>query len=165
MALTFSEKFRAGIGGKAWRVVEVTSDGSTTSINASDLDLNYITEAMIMNNVDLNASATWNPGSLAADAQESKDFTVTGAALGDFAMAAMGVDVVDFLVSAQVTVADTVTVTIANATAGTIDLATSTCYVKVIKNVGLSTRSGAYIILSPALTYTSDVVTILAIGY
>lgn len=46
MALTFSEKFRAGIGGKAFRAYEVTHDGSETSIDASDLDMNYIDAAM-----------------------------------------------------------------------------------------------------------------------
>lgn len=165
MALSFSEKFRAGIGGKAWRVVEVTSDGSTTTINASDLDMNYIEEAIIANNVDLNGSATWDAGSIANGAEEAKDVTVTGAALGDFAIAAMGVDVTDLVLDAQVTAANTVTCVLANNTGAAVDLASTTVYVKVLKNVGLSTRSGTYIVLSPALAYTSDVVTILAIGY
>ena len=38
----------------------------------------------------LEASDTWDPGSLAAGTQESKDFTVAGAALGDFAIAGAG---------------------------------------------------------------------------
>jgi len=71
-------------------------------------------------------SAVWDPGSLVAAAQESKDFTVTGAALGDFAIAGAGVDVTDLMVSAVVTAANVVTVTLNNATAGTINLASST---------------------------------------
>ena len=82
----------------------------------------------------LKGSATWNPGSLSAAAQESKDFTVTGAALGDFAIAGAGVDVTDIMVSAVVTATNTVTVTLNNATAGTIDLASSTWKIMVLKN-------------------------------
>ena len=75
---------------------------------------------------------TWDPGSLADGVQESKDFTVVGAALGDASFAGAGVDVVDILVSCVVTAADTVTVTLANETGGTVDLASSTWYVYVI---------------------------------
>ena len=77
-------------------------------------------------------SGTWDPGSLVDGAQESRDFTVSGAALGDAAFAGAGVDVVDILVSCVVTATDTVTVTLANETAGTVDLASSTWYVYVI---------------------------------
>jgi len=42
MALSFSEKARLAIGGKAFRVYEVTHDGSETSIDATDFDMQYI---------------------------------------------------------------------------------------------------------------------------
>jgi len=71
-------------------------------------------------------SAVWDPGSIAADAQVSNDFTVLGAALGMVANAGAGVDVVDLVVSVTVTAADVVTVVLSNATAGAIDLASST---------------------------------------
>ena len=77
-------------------------------------------------------SDTWDPASLGDGAQESKDFTVSGAALGDAAIAGAGVDVTDLLVSAVVTNTDTVTVTLANETGGAVDLASSTWYVYVI---------------------------------
>lgn len=81
----------------------------------------------------LTGSDTWNPGNLIDGAQESKDFTVTGAALGDIALVGAGVDVTDLLVSAVVTAANTVTVTLANETGGAVDLASSTWNVRVIQ--------------------------------
>ena len=42
MALTFSEKLRGSMGGKAWRAFEVTHDGSTTAMSASSFDLDRI---------------------------------------------------------------------------------------------------------------------------
>jgi len=76
--------------------------------------------------------ATWDPAELADGAQEAKDFTVTGAALGDAAFAGAGVDVTDLLVSCTVTAADTVTVVLANETGAPVNLASSTWYVYVI---------------------------------
>ena len=46
MALAFSQKVREKLGSKEFRVYEVTPDASATTINASDLDLNYITYAV-----------------------------------------------------------------------------------------------------------------------
>lgn len=47
MALSFSEKVRMSQGNKSFRVYEVTHDGSATTINASDLGMNYI-EYMVL---------------------------------------------------------------------------------------------------------------------
>jgi len=57
MALTFSEKFRAGIGGKAWRCYEVTHDDSTTAMSASSFDLNKIEFAMLSPGTQASAPA------------------------------------------------------------------------------------------------------------
>lgn len=61
MALSFSEKVRGGVVGKAFRVVEVTHDGSETSIDASSLDMNYIDYAFnVAATVPLSAtSVAW----------------------------------------------------------------------------------------------------------
>ena len=80
----------------------------------------------------LEGSDTWDPASLADGVQESKDFAVTGAALGDFVLIGAGVDVQDILVTAVVTATNVVTVTLANQTGGTLDLASSTWRVLVI---------------------------------
>lgn len=80
----------------------------------------------------LSGSATWDAGSLVDAAGESKDITVTGAALGDFVLCSMNVDVADMTISAQVTAADTVTVRLQNESGGTLDLASTTVNVRVI---------------------------------
>lgn len=48
MALSFSQKVRDRFGSKAYRVYEVTHDGSATTIDASDLDMNYIEYAIAL---------------------------------------------------------------------------------------------------------------------
>jgi hypothetical protein len=80
----------------------------------------------------LSGSATWDAASISDGDMESKDITVTGAAIGDFVLVSMGVDVVDLGVSAQVTATNTVTVTLLNNTGGAVDLASTTCRVRVL---------------------------------
>ena len=62
---------------------------------------------------------------------ESEEITVTGASLGDFAVASFSLDVQDIELSAQVTAANTVTVTLSNNTGGAIDLGSGTITVSV----------------------------------
>jgi len=78
------------------------------------------------------AEVTNDFASLAGGAEVALDVTVPGAQLGDFAMCSLGVDVVDLIVTVNVTAANTATVLLANATAGAIDLASTTVRVKVI---------------------------------
>lgn len=80
----------------------------------------------------LTGSATWDAASIADGDEVAQEVTVTGAALGDFALASMGVDVADLVLNAQVTAADTVTAILANNTGGAIDLASTTLRVAVI---------------------------------
>lgn len=133
-------KYPVPEGGTADNIVVVGSSGNriTDKVAADALALLGITAtALELSDVCagvLSGSAVWNPGSLIDGAQESKDFTVTGAALGDFVIAGAGVDVVDILVSAVVTATNTVTVTLANETGGTVDLASSTWKVRVFKS-------------------------------
>jgi len=47
MTLAFTEQARGSMGEKSFRASLVTLDGSTTDINASDLDLHYIISAMV----------------------------------------------------------------------------------------------------------------------
>ncbi len=79
------------------------------------------------------ASATWDAASIADGDEEAKDVTVTGAALGDHAVASLSIDLTDLVLDAQVTVADTVTCVLANNTGGAVDLASATVYVRVFK--------------------------------
>jgi hypothetical protein len=79
--------------------------------------------------VRYTGQATWNPGTISNGTFVAKDFTVLGATLGMSATAGAGVDVVDCLVSATVTAANTVTVVIQNETGGSVTLGSSTWYV------------------------------------
>ena len=77
-------------------------------------------------------SATWDAASLVDGAGETKSVTVTGAAIGDFVLASMGVDLVDMTMTAYVQAADTVEVRIQNESTATVDLASTTLKVLVI---------------------------------
>ena len=73
----------------------------------------------------------------AADAEtQAVDITVTGAALGDIVLAGINVDVADLTFDAQVTAADTVTVTVNNNTGGAVNLASKTVKGAVLKTTG-----------------------------
>jgi len=85
---------------------------------------------------DLYSSATWDPGSIADGDEEAKEVTVTGAALGDYAVASFSLDIADLVLDAQVTAANTVTCILANNTGDAVDLASGTVYVRVFKRVG-----------------------------
>jgi hypothetical protein len=82
---------------------------------------------------DISESATWDPGSIADGDEEAKEVTVTGAALGDYAIASFSLDVSDLVLDAQVTAADKVTCVLSNNTGGAVDLSSGTLYVRVIK--------------------------------
>lgn len=58
--------------------------------------------------------------SIASGAVSAGDITVTGAALGDFVMLAPKSDITDLVVDAQVTAANTVTITLTNNTGGAV---------------------------------------------
>lgn len=60
MALTFVEKVRGTTMGKAFRVAEVTHDGSITTIEATDLDLNYIDYAIVNGIFALSAMSDYD---------------------------------------------------------------------------------------------------------
>jgi len=79
----------------------------------------------------MQASATWDPGSIGTGANEALDVTVTDAEMGDFAFATHDVDVSDLVSDAQVTAADTVTVVLSNASGGSVDLASHNVEVRV----------------------------------
>lgn len=82
---------------------------------------------------DISASATWDPGSISDGDEAATDVTVTGAEVGDFALASFSNDVSDLTLDAQVTAANTVTCVLANNTGGAIDLASGTIYVRVFR--------------------------------
>jgi len=82
----------------------------------------------------LTGSETKDFGSIADGNEEAEEVTVTGAALGDFAVASMSIDVTDLVVTAEVTASNTVTVVLLNNTGGAIDLGSGTLTVRVFKS-------------------------------
>ena len=59
MGLSFSIKYRGNLDRKKLRIVDVTHDGSTTSIDHSDLDMNYVDVAFnVAATAPLSASST-----------------------------------------------------------------------------------------------------------
>ena len=63
---------------------------------------------------------TATEASIASGATSAGDVTVTGAALGDFVLVASESDIADLVVTAQVTAANTVTITMINGTGGAV---------------------------------------------
>ena len=78
------------------------------------------------------ASETKDWGSVSDGDEAAEEVTVTGAQLGDFALASMSIDTTDITLTATVTAADTVTVILANNTGGAIDSGSGTLYVMVM---------------------------------
>jgi len=90
-----------------------------------------------------SVTATVDPASLADGAGASTDVTVTGAALGDFVMAAPKVDVVDLIVDARVTAANTVTIRVQNESGSGANLASSTWNILVIRPASAAQEAAA----------------------
>ena len=80
----------------------------------------------------VSVTTTWDAASTLDGNEDAVNVTVPGAKLGDFALASLGVDLVDMILSASVTAADTVTCVVANNTGATVDLASATLRVKVV---------------------------------
>ena len=81
-------------------------------------------------------TCTLNAGSLADGAGETDDVTVAGVALGDMVIgASLGVDLVGLTVTGYVSAADTVKFRIQNESGSTVDLASSTMRLVVVRMV------------------------------
>ena len=82
----------------------------------------------------LTASETWDPDSLDNGQSDTHQMTVTGSAVGDFALATHDQNLPNgFVISAQAIGSDLVDVTISNVGGGTQNVLTGTVYVRVIK--------------------------------
>jgi hypothetical protein len=81
----------------------------------------------------LSGDKAWDASSIADGDEEALEITVQGAALGDFVLSSLSIDVADLVLSGAVTAADTVTLILANNTGGAVDLGAATAYCLVIK--------------------------------
>jgi hypothetical protein len=79
-------------------------------------------------------TTTWDPGSIATGAEEVKEITVSGAALGDFVLVSFSLDVADLTLTAAVTATNTVTAQLSNLTGGAVNLGSGTLKVLVLKS-------------------------------
>lgn len=80
--------------------------------------------------------ATLNAGSLADGVGETDDVTVPGVALGDMVIgASLGVDLVGLTVTGYVSAADTVKFRVQNESGSTVDLASTTLRLVVVRMV------------------------------
>jgi hypothetical protein len=83
-----------------------------------------------------SVKATLDAGSLVDGAGETDDVTVSGVALGDMVIgASLGVDLVGLTVTGYVSAANTVKFRIQNESGSTVDLASSTLRIVVVRMV------------------------------
>lgn len=111
--------------------------GSADSVHGGASPFAILTAALNANNnaspLILTGSAIYDASSLGDGAGESTTVTVVGAALGDYAVASLGVSTAGISVTANVTAADTVTVRVQNESGGTVDMASTTLSTMIIK--------------------------------
>ncbi|MHC4603395.1 MAG: hypothetical protein ACYS6W_08705 [Planctomycetota bacterium] len=81
----------------------------------------------------LEGSTTWNPGNLTLSTADATVTTVTvaGAKLGDYATASFSLDILDCILDAQVTAANTVSVTLSYCHDTTVNLGSGTLRARV----------------------------------
>ncbi|MDQ6418674.1 right-handed parallel beta-helix repeat-containing protein [Paenibacillus sp. LHD-117] len=119
------------------KYIQTTQVGASIKIRRLS-DTLFIVEEMIGNwivqDALLTGSTVWNPASLATGTGEtSADITVSGAALGDFAVVSAPYDLQGITASGYVSAAGIVKIRIQNNTGGTVDLASGTWRVRIIK--------------------------------
>lgn len=79
----------------------------------------------------------WDVGNISDETKVVKEVTVTGAVLGDFVKVSASLDMIDLVISGQVTEDDVVTVMLSNVTSGTLDIGTIDLTVLVTSKSGL----------------------------
>ena len=81
----------------------------------------------------VSGSKAWDAGAIANGAEEALEITVVGAALVDFVLSSLSIDLTDLSLSGAVTAADTVTLVLSNNSGGSINLGAAVAYCMVIK--------------------------------
>lgn len=130
-------------GGAGVRIVSNTI-GAELTIRRDSLTVWYIERAVGIwtfsngsesaNAGFLEGSNSWDPVSTAIGGVATRNITVTGAALGDFAIASFSLDTGGLALTAEVTAADTVTARLLNNTAGgAVDPGNGTVRARVFK--------------------------------
>jgi len=109
-------------------------DGATLSTSELNILDGVTADASELNTLDgvLNATTTWDPGSLATSTGETKSLTVTGAALGDFCLVSAPYDLQDMSATCYVQAASTTEIRLFNTGDATVDLDSGTWRVLII---------------------------------
>lgn len=131
----------------------LSRSGTSPNVMNADIDMDsndllnvnqLTTKTLVLNGVVIAPTATatypvlvgtstYDPPSLADGAGASTTVTVTGAVLGDVALASFSSSTQGIIVTASVTAVNTVTIRFQNETGGTIDLPSGTLKAVVIK--------------------------------
>lgn len=105
----------------------MASSGTTNFTGLALDDIDLFTDV-------LNSTTIFDPASLATvTGGLSSAITVTGAALGDYVIVAAPYDLAGVIASGYVSAANAVKIALFNSTAGTVDLASGTWKIKVLK--------------------------------
>lgn len=111
----------------------ITAFSEHGNVTNSTVPFSQATSTLTFAGMTLEGSATYDPPSLADGAGATTTVTVTGAALGDFAVASFGGDLAGVSVTAYVSSVDTVSVRFQNESGGIVDLGSTTLRVRVYK--------------------------------
>lgn len=97
--------------------------------NTPDHDTGVIDCAHVI----IDATVTWDPGSIADGDGETRSLTVTGAAFGDFVQVSAPYDLQDLQATAYVQASNTVEIRLDNNTGGAVNLGSGSWKVRVTK--------------------------------
>jgi hypothetical protein len=77
--------------------------------------------------------AKYNPVSVGSNSTTADEISIAGVELGDFCLANIDVDIQDLTTTVHVTAPGVITITLANTTAGAVDLVESNLHVVVLR--------------------------------
>jgi hypothetical protein len=116
-----------------WVPSDTGTDDGEAIIKPTDVDAASSGRWRKVANQVMQGSATYDPPSLADGAGTTTTVTVTGASLGDFAVASFSLDLQGIVATAYVSGANTVSVRFQNESGGVLDLSSGTLRVLVFK--------------------------------
>lgn len=110
-----------------------TRDATIAALSAALTALTTVVGTKISTALTLTGTATYDPPSLADGAGTTTTVTVTGAALGDMALASFSLTTSGITITAWVSATDTVSVRFQNESGGLLDIASGTLKAAVLR--------------------------------